>query len=71
MDSGVFLCNSDNKVMSNSIKQAQKSRVKLYSERYVLGQDIFTGRKLRKKDLEQWEYLEKKKAIYKAHKEKI
>ena len=62
MDSGMFICNSDDQIMSNTIKEAQKDRVKLYTKRYALGQDIFTGNSLNKKDLEQWEVAEVRKA---------
>tara|TARA_Y100000310_G_C20161356_1_gene569322 strand:- start:80 stop:295 length:216 start_codon:yes stop_codon:yes gene_type:complete len=48
--------------MPDIIKEAQKDRVKLYTKRYALGQDIFTGKSLNKKDLEQWEVAEERKA---------
>jgi len=54
---------SDNK-MIDIIKKSQKDRVKLYAKRYSLGQDIFTGIKLKEKELEQWEVLELKKELY-------
>lgn len=63
MDSRMRLYYSDNK-MVDIIKEAQKDRIKLYSERYSLGQDIFTGKQLKKKDLAQWEVLEMRKEIY-------
>ena len=55
------LYNSCYKIM-NDIKTAQKKRVKLYSERYDLGLDIFTGKPLKKKDSEQREEAELRKA---------
>ena len=58
----MFICNSDNQIMSNTIKEAQKERVKLYTERYDLGLDIFTGRPLKEKDSEQRNKTESMKA---------
>jgi hypothetical protein len=57
--------------MMDTIRKAQKVRVKLYSKRYSLGQDIFTGGELKKKDLKQWELLEIKKAIYTSSRRKL
>ena len=48
--------------MSNIIKEAQEDRVKLYTKRYALGQDIFTGKSLNNNDLKQWEVAEERKA---------
>ena len=48
--------------MSNTIKEAQKERVKLYAKRYDLGVDIFTGRPLKEKDSEQRNKTESMKA---------
>ena len=70
MDSCMRLYYSGNK-MVDIIKEAQKDRIKLYSERYSLGQDIFTGKQLKKKDLGQWELLEIKKAIYASGRRKL
>jgi len=70
MDSRMLLYYSDNK-MVDTIKEAQKDRINLYSERYSLGQDIFTGRKLNHKDLKQWELLEIKRAIYASCRSKL
>ena len=70
MDSRMCLYYIGNK-MVDTIRKAQKDRVKLYSERYCPGQDIFTGQQLKKKDLDQWEVLEIKKAIYASSRGKV
>ena len=43
-------------------KDAQNERVKLYSERYSLGQDIFTGEPLEGVDFEERKKAESRKS---------
>ena len=48
--------------MKAEYRDAQNERIKLYSERYSLGQDIFTGEPLEGVDFEEREKAESRKA---------
>ena len=71
MDSSVFIFNSDNKIMKlkksrvykkRSVDEGHIGRIELYTQRYALAQDIFTGDPLNETDAKQREEVELLKA---------
>ena len=65
MDSGMFIFNSDNKIMGigkRLVAEGHSERIELYTERYALSLDIFSGEPLEGVDFEQREKAESRKS---------
>ena len=61
----MFVCNSDNKIMGigkRLVANGHQERIELYTKRYALGLDIFTGGPLEGIDFKQREKAESRKS---------